>query len=297
MSQREVLRHSVGVTGPDGVGKTGFALDIVNFLRLSGQRAIFCPFPFLPGTMSGKILRHAKEERVAPIAIKPIYSMNRVEVLPALKQWVSSDERNWVVFDRVWQDGPVFAEALGPPGDSFESERKYKKERGLPVGNQWADYQKWLHNLEVWFPEVEHGFYVTRPLKESMEIMGRRKEAESVKSDFDKNVMLQRRVRRLYPREFAGLSNWTTIHVHGVVSSHDISKWQVPYLRIMWLTLSERTGNPQWADDTDKKIERAQRMSTRAQEPVERETMKTMYMLSRRSGIRGVRSWVPEAHG
>ena len=38
MCQREILDRSIGVTGPDGVGKTDLALDVINLLRRGGKR-------------------------------------------------------------------------------------------------------------------------------------------------------------------------------------------------------------------------------------------------------------------
>lgn len=296
MPQRETLKRSIGITGPDGVGKTDLALDLINLLRRGGQKVVFCPFPFLPGTVSGKILRGAKKEGVVPIAIKPIYAMNRCEVLPALKHWVATGLDHWVVFDRVWQDGPVYAEALGEPGTALRYRGRHNTQRGISSKNEWRDYVNWLHLLEIWFPEVAQGFYITRPLQESIAIMQQRSGVESVKSDFDNNMGVQRRVRRFYIREFSGLSHWQTIQARGIVSGdREIEDWQVPYLKKMWLAVNERFGIAPWSkDEVEDQMRKAQRMTRRSKNPAARETLKTMYMLSRPSGLRGIRAWMPK---
>ena len=200
------------------------------------------------------------------------------------------------MFDRVWQDGPVFAKALGEPGTALRDRQRYNRQRGIPSENEWRSYCKWLYDLEVWFPEVSQGFYVTRPLRESIEIMKRRSEAEAVKSEFDRDVGLQGRVRRLYTREFNGLSNWKTIYVRGIVSgSREVEEWQVPYLQKMWSEINERFNIVAWSkDEAEFHIRAAQRMTRRSKDPITLETMKTMYMLSSRSGLRGIRSWMPK---
>lgn len=222
--------------------------------------------------------------------------MNRYEVLPAVKHWIASGLDHWVVFDRVWQDGPVFATALGEPGTALRDHRQYNQQRGYPSRNEWKGYVDWLHVLEQWFPEVAQGFYVTRPLRESIAIMQRRHEAEPIKSGFDRDVGVQRRVRRLYTREFSGLPNWTTIYARGVVSGdHEIEEWQVPYLHRMWLVVNERFGIAQWSKaEIEFHIRAAQRMTRRSQNPAACETLKTMNILSRPSGLRGIRAWMPK---
>lgn len=296
MKPRETLPNSVGFTGPDGVGKTNFAILTIDLLRQHGNKVVFCPFPFLPGTASGQILRSLKKHNVAPIAIPPLYAMNRVEVLPALKEWVSRDEKHYVVFDRVWQDGPVFAEGLGDPGDYMKVRARFEKSRGRPVGNLRKDYKEWLRALDVWFPEVNTGFYMTRPLWESVEIMGRRPEAEAVKSRFDRNMRVQRYVRRQFPKEFDGLDNWMTVKVKGVVSGERaLREWQVPYMDRIWHTLCMRIGHMEWTDNSVEQIKKAQERIVNLQvDPVLRETMLTVRKLSRTSRIRGVHSWMPK---
>lgn len=296
MSPRETLPNSVGFTGPDGVGKTNFALLTIDLLRQHGNKVVFCPFPFLLGTASGQILRSLKKHSVAPIAIPPIYAMNRVEVLPALKEWVSRDEKHHVVFDRVWQDGPVFAEGLGDPGDYIKVRTEFEKSRGRPVGNLRADYKQWLRALDVWFPEVNTGFYITRPLRESVEIMMRRPEAEAIKSKFDRNMRVQRYVRRQFPKEFDELENWTTVKVKGVASGErELREWQVPYMIRIWRTLCARIDHIEWTEFSVEKILDAQeRIANAKVDLVLRETMLTARKLSRTSKMRGVHSWVPK---
>lgn len=298
MQPRETLPNSVGFTGPDGVGKTNFALLTVDLLRQHGNKVVFCPFPFLEATASGKLLRTAKKEGVSPVAILPLYAMNRYEVLPALKDWLLKGANYWVVTDRVWQDGPVYAEAVGMPKDHHRHMRQYRRERGIPSGDMQGEFKDWLHALEAWFPEVDQGFYITRPLHESIKIMQDRAEAEDVKSGFDKNIRVQKRVRSLYPKEFNGLTNWSTIRVRGVVSGREaIQEWQIPYMKIIWSQISKKVGHPEWVENTEETIRIAQMRG--CSESEQKEIKRTVRTLSRSDKsfyglMRGVHSWMPK---
>ena len=299
MAQREILPRSIGFTGPDGTGKTGFALLTIDMLRREKQKVVFCPFPFLSGTASGAMLRSAKKEGVSKIATYPLFAMNRYEVLPAIQEWVAKGDDHWVVFDRVWQDGPVFASALGLPAEHWRFDRRYKQERGIPIGDPKQEFRDWLHALEVWFPDVWRGFYVTRPLRESIQIMSQRGGAEALKDAFDKNVRLQRLVRRYFPMEFDRLSNWTTVRVKGVMATSDaIRAWQVPYMKKMWNEISEQSGNFEWMRDDIERIQNAQGRVARRTDISRKEIRYTKEKLSRPAHyewpFHGVRNWMPE---
>ena len=222
-----ILPQTIGFEGPDGTNKTRFSLTVCNLLRLCEQKVLYCPYPN-PHTAAGLLLGNNQrfEPRIASEALPALQAASRAETLPLLNYWIAKGSQHWIVFDRTKYSGEAYARASG--------------EKDL----------EWLRALDRYFPDPELGFYLVRPLEESLKIAGRRDETSIVKDELDKNIQLQARIREIYPQILQGKKNWTSLNVSGIADNlEEFQRWEIKVGMEIWGTISTYFGNENWLMD------------------------------------------------
>lgn len=223
MLKDRILPRSIGLEGPDFVNKTRFSLILIEMLRRYGQKAIYVPLPFLKSTITGKIFPHTRE--IAKQAVPMLFSTNRLEILPVLTEWIGASEKNWVVHDRTKMVGPVYAWAT--------------------IG--WE--LNYFLDVESQYPDTQIGVMLRKPLSESMQIMKKRAQSNDFfKSQFDKDVALQKKIRKGFQQMIKDRQNWFNFDVSGFANTREeFRSWEIEKALRLWCQISRRVGHAEWS--------------------------------------------------
>lgn len=234
MIQKPILPRSIGFEGADATNKTRFSLLTVRMLEAYGQEVRLVGFP-VDETVSGNWLKFHKQLGLAQETLPVLFAANRLEVIPSIRQWVGQSPNHWVVFDRTDRSGIAY---------------------GLAREGLTAD-RDWLEALDIYFPKVQVGVYLTRPLDESMEIIRRRPagEVSETKLAMDMDIILQRRVREVFDDLMSKRSNWHEVDVSGLARTEDeFNAWEIRSGLKTWATICMQLERTEWLTGAEERV-------------------------------------------
>lgn len=233
---KRIWPRTIGFDGADVVNKTRFAILTVRMLRAYGQQAAYCSLP-TEQTESGFLIKYFKGLGIANEALPVLYAADRAEILAPAEEWLAESEKRWLVFDRTDNAGKAYAIARG----------------GMTSDPEWLDA------LDAYFPEMQVGFYLTRPVEESMQISEMRENSsiDRSKLEVDNDLVLQQGVREVFESIISQKPNWVTVDVSGVASSpEEFARWEKEKGMRIWSELCERLGRPEWLERAAERVNR-----------------------------------------